>query len=67
MAMRRDDVLVPLSVIVLGVSLLSGLLTVTDRFVGLEARLTRLETTLLRVEKTLDREHPHAPGRKEKN
>lgn len=67
MEMRRNDVLVPLSVIVLGVSLLSALLTVTDRFVGLEARLTRLETTLLRVEKTLDRELPHAPGRGVKN
>lgn len=64
MAMRRNDVLVPLSVVVLGVSLLSGLLTVIDRFVTLESRLARLETTLNRVEKTLDRELHNAPGKR---
>lgn len=59
MEMRRNDVLVPGSVIVFGLAVLGGLFTVSDRFVSLESRLTRLETTLQRVEKTLDRQSPH--------
>lgn len=40
---RRNDVLVPLSVLVGVVAILGGLLQVTDRMLGLERRLTSLE------------------------
>lgn len=58
---RRNDVLIPLSVLLLGLSTLLGLFAVVDRFVSLEARLVRLEMSTQRIEKTLDRQHPPTP------
>lgn len=59
---RRNDVLIPLSVLLLGLSTLLGLGAIVDRFVSLEARLVRLEVSVFRIEKSLDRQHPIPPA-----
>lgn len=52
--MRRNDFLVPGSVVLFGLAVLSGLFQVSDRFVSLEARLVRLEVGVSRLERALE-------------
>lgn len=52
--MRRNDILVPLSVLVMGLGMLSGVLQIFDRVAALEGRLVRLE--VLVQHRLLDRQ-----------
>ena len=56
--MRRNDILIPLSVIAFGITTIGGLLSLTDRLVSLESRLVRLEVVLSRVERSVDEHNP---------